>query len=169
MQVMENAAIALRYTAAAFTVHVHSHGYRGYGPPRPSARYFASHGWVTVAPGHTQNTIIDHVDPLPVAHFLHRPGRDRSTRFADGCRARERTPRPSYCRAQLRRLYDLNLGGATYDLDSVAAMCATGEGLEDDGCTAAEEARFGSSSPTLSGRHHPHGRYLAAKLVWKRR
>ena len=145
-QVMENAAVAAPVHDGGFPVHVHSHGYRGYGATSAFlARYFASHGWVTVAPGHTQNTIIDHVDPLPVAHFIHRPldvtaaldsltdivpEADTSSVVLSGHSFGAYTTWAS--------------SGATYDLDSVAEMCATGEGLEDDGCTAAEEARFGS-------------------------
>ena len=32
--------------------------------------------------------------------------------------------------------------GASYDLENVAEMCATGEGIHDDGCTSDEEAMF---------------------------
>ena len=144
-QVMENAALAPVVHDGGFPVHVHSHGYRGYGATSAFlARYFASHGWVTVAPGHTQNTIIDHVDPLPVAHFLHRPmdvtaaldalpeilpEADTSAVVLSGHSFGSSTTWAS--------------GGATYALDSVAEMCATGEGIEDDGCTSEEEARFG--------------------------
>ena len=35
-------------------------------------RYFASHGWIAIAPNHTNNLLADHVDPLPTEHFIHR-------------------------------------------------------------------------------------------------
>ena len=67
---MENAVVAAPVHAQGFPVHVHSHGYRGFGATSAFlSRYLASHGWVTISPGHTQNTIIDHVDPLPIGHF----------------------------------------------------------------------------------------------------
>ena len=36
-------------------------------------RWFASHGWVVIAPDHTGNTFSDHRDPLPSSHFIARP------------------------------------------------------------------------------------------------
>ena len=55
-----------------YPVHVHSH-YRGWGATSAFLmRHFASHGWVVVAPNHTNNLLGDHQDPLPVSHFVHR-------------------------------------------------------------------------------------------------
>ena len=149
-QVMENAAIATPVHDGGFPVHVHSHGYRGYGATSAFlARYFASHGWVTVAPGHTQNTIIDHVDPLPVAHFLHRPldvtaaldsltdivpEADTSSVVLSGHSFGAYTTWAS-C-------------GATYDLDSVAEMCGTGEGSRMTAARPPKRRGLVPSSPT---------------------
>ena len=59
---------------SGYPVHVHSHGFRAYGATSVfMARYLATHGWLTVAPDHTENTILDHADPLPTAHYFHRP------------------------------------------------------------------------------------------------
>ena len=71
---MENAAIAAPVHDGGFPVHVHSHGYRGWRHLGLLGSVFRL-TWVghSGPTGHTQNTIIDHVDPLPVAHFLHRP------------------------------------------------------------------------------------------------
>ena len=134
-EVMENATVAEPVHSAGFPVHVHSHGYRGFGATSAFlSRYLASHGWVTIAPSHTQNTIIDHVDPLPFAHFFHRPMDvttaldalpdilpevDTSTVVLSGHSFGSYTTWAS--------------GGATYDLDSVALMSATGDGIEGDG------------------------------------
>ena len=141
---MENAELADAVYSGGYPVHVHSHGYLGFGATSAFlARYFASHGWVTVAPDHAQNTLIDHVDPLPVAHFFHRPmdvsaaldalpelipGADISTVVLSGHSFGSYTTWAA--------------GGTAYDLDSIAQKCATGEGIEDDGCTADEEAMF---------------------------
>ena len=144
VNVMENATVAAPVHDAGFPVHVHSHGYRGFGATSAFlSRYFASHGWVTVAPGHTQNTIIDHVDPLPVGHFLHRP--------LDVSIALDTLPEilPDVdTSAVILSGHSFGsyttwaVGGAAYDLASVAQMCATGDGIEGDGCTAEEEAMF---------------------------
>jgi predicted dienelactone hydrolase len=51
-----------------------SHGDRGYGG---SAEYlmahFASHGWVAVAPDHTDNLLWANAEPTPQGHGYHRP------------------------------------------------------------------------------------------------
>lgn len=50
-----------------YPVHVHSHGDRGFGATSVRlVRHFVSHGWVVVAPDHTQNTTFDNVQPRPV-------------------------------------------------------------------------------------------------------
>jgi len=57
-----------------YPVHVHSHGTQGFGGTSAFLmRYFASHGWVAVAPDHVNNTLFDNVDPRPIAHYVHRP------------------------------------------------------------------------------------------------
>ncbi len=72
--VIEEASFAAPVHGGGYPVHVHSHGHMGYGATSAFlARYFASHGIVTVAPDHTDNTIIDNQDPLGAAHYFHRP------------------------------------------------------------------------------------------------
>lgn len=55
-------------------VMVFSHGDRAYGG---SAEYlmahFASHGWVAIAPDHTDNLLWANADPTPQGHWYHRP------------------------------------------------------------------------------------------------
>ncbi|MCB9726887.1 MAG: alpha/beta fold hydrolase [Deltaproteobacteria bacterium] len=47
-------------------VLAHSHGYDGFaGNSAFLMRYFASHGWIALAPDHTGNTIIGGLDPVP--------------------------------------------------------------------------------------------------------
>lgn len=56
-----------------FPVHVYSHGSQGFGGTAAQLmRYFASHGWVSVAPDHTGNTLADNLDPRPPALRLWR-------------------------------------------------------------------------------------------------
>ncbi len=57
-----------------FPLTVYSHGNQGFGGDSAErSRYFASHGWVAIAPDHKDNTLTGNVSPLPTAHFLHRP------------------------------------------------------------------------------------------------
>ena len=51
-----------------YPVHVYSHGYQGFaGSTHFLMRYFASHGWICVAPDHTGNTLTDTpVSPIPI-------------------------------------------------------------------------------------------------------
>ncbi|NCG21290.1 MAG: hypothetical protein GWP91_19960 [Rhodobacterales bacterium] len=57
-----------------YPVHAHSHGHMGWGATSANtARYFASHGWLYVSPNHTENTLLDNVDPAPQGAFYHRP------------------------------------------------------------------------------------------------
>lgn len=55
-------------------VMVFSHGDRAYGG---SAEYlmahFASHGWVAIAPDHTDNLLWANAEPTPQGHWYHRP------------------------------------------------------------------------------------------------
>ncbi|MDQ3031280.1 MAG: hypothetical protein M3Y87_02610 [Myxococcota bacterium] len=56
------------HASGELPVHVFSHGHRGFGGVAHFLhRRFASHGWVTIAPDHTGNTILDNVEPRPVA------------------------------------------------------------------------------------------------------
>jgi predicted dienelactone hydrolase len=66
-----NAPLAPPVYDGTYPVHVHSHGFQGWGGSSAFlARHLASHGWVVVAPDHTDNTLLDHSDPLPTSHYL---------------------------------------------------------------------------------------------------
>ncbi len=133
-----------------YPVHVHSHGFQGYGATSAFlSRYFATHGWLTIAPDHTSNTLLDHRDPLPSAHYFHRP---LDVRVALDTLAGLPSEDPLAGLANVDRsvISGHSFGayttwsslGAKYDLDRVAEMCASGEGIHDDGCTPEEEAMF---------------------------
>ncbi len=54
-----------------YPVHIYSHGHRGFGGTASfMMRYFASHGWVVLAPDHTGNTLSDTIDPRPVSLYF---------------------------------------------------------------------------------------------------
>ncbi len=51
-----------------FPVQVYSHGDQGFGGTAAQLmRHFASHGWVSIAPDHTGNTLDNNLDPRPPA------------------------------------------------------------------------------------------------------
>ncbi len=69
-----DASLAPSPYAEGYPVHLHSHGSQGYGATSSFlARHFASHGWVFLAPDHTDNTLVDNVDPRPSEHYVERP------------------------------------------------------------------------------------------------
>lgn len=71
--VFEDASIAESVYEDGYPIHLHSHGYRGWGATSSSLmRHFASHGWVSISPNHTNNLLGDHESPLAVAHYIHR-------------------------------------------------------------------------------------------------
>ncbi len=136
-----------------YPLHVHSHGFKGYGATSAFlSRYFASHGWVTVAPDHTQNTLIDHVEPLPSAHYFHRPLDVRASidaisvipadHLLGGLINPERVVLSGHSFGAYTTWASL---GSSYDLGNVAEMCSTGEGIHADGCTPEEEAMFSTA------------------------
>jgi predicted dienelactone hydrolase len=68
------AAPASSAYASGYPVMAYSHGDQAWGGSSADLmRWFASHGWVAVAPDHTGNLLFANVDPTPSAHWLHRP------------------------------------------------------------------------------------------------
>jgi predicted dienelactone hydrolase len=66
-------AVAAAPVGGQYPVHVHSHGHMGFGGASAFLmRYFASHGWVAVAPDHTGNTLLDNIEPRPLAIYHQR-------------------------------------------------------------------------------------------------
>ena len=146
-RVFQDATPAEPVHAGGYPVHLHSHGFQGYGATSAFlARYFASHGWVTIAPDHTENTIIDHVDPLPSSHYFQRPLDVRESLDAvveaDLLGSPLNVERVIISGHSFGAYTTWSSAGASYDLDRVAEMCATGEGLHADGCTDEEQAMF---------------------------
>lgn len=72
--VVPDAAIAPAIHENGYPLQVYSHGDRGFGGSSAFlARYFATHGWVTIAPDHLDNLTFDTVEPKETSHFIHRP------------------------------------------------------------------------------------------------
>jgi predicted dienelactone hydrolase len=68
-----DASAAPSVYGGGYPVHVHSHGHQGWGATSVFlAKFLASHGWVTVAPDHTDNTLLDNIDPKPTSIYVHR-------------------------------------------------------------------------------------------------
>jgi predicted dienelactone hydrolase len=130
-----------------FPVHVHSHGYRGYGASSSFlSRYLATHGWVTAAPDHTNNTFVDHEEPLPAAHYFHRPLDVRATLDAldalpsdDALSGKMVTDQVLLSGHSFGAYTTWSTLGASFDLDSIGGLCAAEGELN---CTADEEAMF---------------------------
>jgi predicted dienelactone hydrolase len=132
-----------------FPVHVYSHGYRGYGASSSFlSRYLASHGWVTVAPDHTNNTFLDHEEPLPAAHYFQRP-LDVSVALDTLEGLPEDDPLGGKMDTDRVLLSGHSFGayttwaslGASFDPDSIGVLCAPDGDLD---CTPGEEAMFGT-------------------------
>lgn len=57
-----------------YPVLAYTHGDRGFGGTSAFLmRWFASHGWVAVAPDHTDNLLWANDDPTPASHWYDRP------------------------------------------------------------------------------------------------
>ena len=149
--VFENAALADSIHANGYPVHLHSHGYQGWGATSAFLmRYFASHGWIAIAPNHTNNLLADHQDPLPTEHFIHRPMDLTQSLHAliddemfdshmiqiDNVLMSGHSFGASYSA--------WSIAGASYD--QIEESCATGEGLEQGFCTEQEQAILSSNT-----------------------
>ena len=62
------------YPNGKYPVWAHSHGSQAYGGSSSDLmRHLASHGWVAVAPDHTNNLFNQDVNPRPLAFYAERP------------------------------------------------------------------------------------------------
>ena len=134
----------------SYPVMVYSHGFQGWsGTSADLCRYFASHGWVVVAPDHTGNTFLDHQDPLVTSHYLDKP-QDLSAVLdaLEGLPATDElagladTSRVVLSGHSFGAYATWALLGATYDPDSIDAACSGGGGLPTGQCTQAQRDAF---------------------------
>lgn len=127
-----------------YPVHVYSHGHQGFAATTHFLmRYFATHGWVALAPDHTGNTISDTPSTLPASIFYLRSHDITASLDALGNLPNEHLLRG---RADLRRvlLSGHSFGshtvwssaGATFDTAAVEARCAINP------CVAGDREQF---------------------------
>lgn len=148
-EVFENATIADSIHFGGYPIHLHSHGYQGWGATSAFLmRYFASHGWIAIAPNHTNNLLADHVDPLPTEHFIHRPldlkySLDvvaESDLFLERDLQIENVFMSGHSFGASYSTW--GIAGASYD--QIEESCETGNGLEEGNCSDQELSIFTS-------------------------
>jgi len=125
---------------------LYSHGDMGFGGDSAAiSRHFASHGWVVVAPDHTDNTLIDTVAPRPTDHYLHRPLDLRAS--MDALEQLADTEPLSQVNTEAVMVTGHSFGcfsvwavaGARFDADSLEQQCLD---LEEGDCTDAQKEAF---------------------------
>jgi len=145
-----DASLAAPLYDGRYPVMVYSHGFQGWGGTSSDlCRWFASHGWVVVAPDHTGNTLLDHEDPLETAHYLQKPqdltavldaleglpGSDPLAGLADT----ERVVLSGHSFGTYAAWAGL---GATYDGAAIDDACSGQGGLPTGACTDEQRAAF---------------------------
>ncbi len=112
----------------AYPVQVYSHGNRGFGGTSSDLMsWFASHGWVAIAPDHIGDLLWAYDDSENVAHFLKRPQDIRATLDAlEALPAEDPLSAADTSRVVMtghsRGCYTVWANaGATYDMEAVAA------------------------------------------------
>ena len=114
-----------------YPVHVYSHGHRGFaGTSHFLMAYFATHGWVSVAPDHVGNTLLNSPDPrpFPIYHL-----RSQDVRAATDLLAALPASDPLGGRCDTRRVVlsghsfgthtVWSTAGATFDVAAITPMC----------------------------------------------
>jgi predicted dienelactone hydrolase len=143
-----DAAVADAVHASGYPVHVYSHGDLGWGGASDFlVRYLASHGWVSVAPDHTGNTLLDGTETKPTALYVHRP--QDTIAVLDALEALPDDDPLSSANTDDVLMSGHSLGsyptwanlGATYDPLALEEQCPT---LDDGGCTDQELDAFAS-------------------------
>lgn len=141
---LEEASIAESIYESGYPIHIHAHGYRGWGATSSDLmRHFASHGWISIAPNHTNNLLGDHESPLPIAHYIH-----RSLDIQESLDILEDMDDFSNLQSE-HVLMSGHSFGAGYSAWSVAGasfteteiFCDTGVGLEDESLRCTQEER----------------------------
>lgn len=173
--VFVDAPLAPPVEAAGYPVHVYSHGNPGFGGASADLmHYFASHGWVAVAPDHTGNIFPDNPPALPPpVYYL------RSADISAVLTALETLP-PSdplsgKCRTKEVFMSGHSFGtfttwatmGAAFDVDEVKKRCADGKTFSQP-CTDAEIALFakGFGDPRIAAGLPMAGGVGATETGW---
>jgi hypothetical protein len=143
-----DAPLAPSAYGGSYPVHAHSHGHQGWGATSAFLPvYMASHGWITVAPDHTGNTLLDNIDPKPTAIYIQRPLDVRQV--LDALEADEILGPVADTSAVLLSGHSFGsystwaVGGAGLDVEAILARCDAGS-TESGECTEAERTALAS-------------------------
>lgn len=131
---------------------VYSHGHAGLGGGAAFlTRHFASHGWVAIAPDHTDNTIADNKEPRATSLYYLR-ALDVSTALDTVASLPEGDPLHARVAVDKVLLVGHSFGahtawsvaGARFDLDVIEENCRPGGSVPSGVCTEAELEVFAS-------------------------
>jgi predicted dienelactone hydrolase len=145
----ENAAPAAPINECGYPLLAYSHGSQGLGGGAAYLmRHFASHGWVGVAPDHTENFFGSSLDPQPtsmmylrsvdISHIV-----DAMAKFPPSDPlSRTATDRALIVGHSFGGMAVWGLGGVPYDVANIRANCYPGGTVPSGVCTDGELAEF---------------------------
>ena len=156
-----------------FPVRVYTHGDKGLmGDSSNTSEFFASHGWVTIAPNHTGNTLLDYISPRPAWMFYARPWDvTQALNFMESIDGDPLSGKLKLDEVVLMGhsyggYTGYGLAGATFDYPMIESACNGGEGPLSGPCTEEQTAQFNTSvsdprviayAPLDGGNHNMYG------------
>lgn len=136
----EDATPAPPIHRGGYPVHVYSHGWQGFGGTSYHLMdYFASHGWVAVAPNHAGNLLFE-PDEIPTSHYFERPMDVAVALDAAGALdlpGEVNTEAVVMSGHSFGTYTAWSVAGAAYDEDVARARCAAGD-VPSGACTEDE-------------------------------
>ena len=145
-EALGDAPLAASAYDGSYPVHLYSHGDVGWGGTSAFLmRHFASHGWVSIAPDHTNNTLVDNLNPRPTALYAHRPLDSKAA--LDALEALSSSEPLSQANTQAVLMSGHSFGcyttwanaGASFDSEAIISHCPS---LDEGGCSDDEVALF---------------------------
>lgn len=135
-----------------FPVRVYTHGDKGLmGDSSNTSEFFASHGWVTIAPNHTGNTLLDYIMPRPAWMFYARPWdvtqalNFMETIEGDPLSGKLKLDEVVLMGHSYGGYTGYGLAGASFDTVMIEEACQGGEGPLNGPCTEEQVAQFSTS------------------------